>query len=83
MTRRCFSFEATDYGEYNPLIAGLNSSKDYWDDRFVSMQMKLMDRDTDLPIVPSKLSTLFLESEERNIHIKQLLGKAGIKYDLG
>ncbi len=77
---RCFSFENSDFGDFNPFITGFNAQTDEWDDRFIVVQTRQLSQEN-LPIFPQKLSSLFFESEEKTMHIKQLLNKHSIKYE--
>ncbi len=77
---RCFSFEPTEYGEYNPRLTGFRAQKHEWDDHFVGRQMKTMD-DEGFAMYPEKLSQLFYETEGKSMHIKQLLNSLGIKFE--
>ena len=78
---RCFIFEPTSYGEFNPKIIGFNAQKDEWDDHFVASQIRLMDQDANLAIYPEKLSMLFYGVESKTMRIKQILHSLGIKYE--
>lgn len=77
---RCFNYETSDYGDFNPYIVGYKAQAEEWDDRFIVYQIRQLDYD-DLPLFAEKLSSLFYESEEKTMHIKQLLNKEGIKYE--
>jgi uncharacterized LabA/DUF88 family protein len=77
---RCFDFENSDYGDFNPRIVGYKAQSEEWDDRFIIYQIRQLDYD-DLPLFAEKLSSLFYESEENTMHIKKLLNQEGIKYE--
>ncbi len=79
---RCFIFEPTDYGEYNPQLTGFRVQKHEWDDHFVGRQLRTLDGD-DFEMYPDKLSQLFYETESKSMKIKQLLNTLGIKFELG
>jgi uncharacterized LabA/DUF88 family protein len=76
---RCFHFEDSIEGGFNPVITGYNAQAQEWDDRFLLGQIRQLVQDG-LPIVPQKISTLFYETEVKTMHIKRLLDKNDIRY---
>jgi uncharacterized LabA/DUF88 family protein len=77
---RCFEYEDSERGTYNPFITGYRIQKEQWDDRFITFQIRKLNEEN-LPLVPQKLSALFFETEEKTLYIKQMLNKEGIKFE--
>jgi uncharacterized LabA/DUF88 family protein len=78
---RCFRFEPTYFGEFNPKIIGLNAQKDEWDEHFVESQISLIHNWSGFKLYPDKLSKLFYGTVEKTMHIKQMLNKLGFPYE--
>ncbi|MBS1770191.1 MAG: NYN domain-containing protein [Acidobacteria bacterium] len=77
---RCFSFEQTEYGSFNPLLTGLRAQKAEWDDHFVMQQLKSIDNEG-FAMYADKLSQLFYETDAKAMQIKQMLNSLAIKFE--
>ncbi|HEX8565186.1 MAG TPA: NYN domain-containing protein [Pyrinomonadaceae bacterium] len=78
---RCFECQNSDYGDFNPFIVDYRVLPEQWDDRFVVYQIKQLAYDN-IPLFTQKLSSLFFETEDKARHIRDLLNKEGIKYEI-
>lgn len=78
---RCFRFEPTSYGEFNPKIVAFNAQKEEWDEHFVASQISLIREQSGLGLYPDKLSKLFYGTVEKTMHIKKILNTLGFQFE--